>query len=311
MIQIFSLYWAFRKGSGISLSHFLYGFSRGMFLKLYSMNWSNFIVGLPLLLEILGNIWSIMCNIFPRLWRHKFGIKFIFLIKPFFYMTQKSKQKIKSLKKRFLRWNKKHFSSFLRPSVAKSCLRPESVPLKTATLAYAKILVKTRCSSQNCEISSCKLGHCWIKCSFSLSCLPLSRVSTRIAKHLPVPSLWTITYNLHNAICLKMVFSEAFVMRVNVSVRIFNLFVILFLVTFSFFFVILLPWMEWIPILKKLVLWCNPKAIEKLINTRLTESHVIVWLLCLFFLLLLLFFSGCRWRITTTSCCSTYRQSHM
>ena len=126
----------------------------------------------------------------------------------------------------------KHFSSFLRPSVAKSCLRPESVPLKTATLAYAKILVKTRCSLQNCKISSCKFGHCWIKCSFSLSCLPLSHVSTRIAKHLPVPSLWTITlYNLHNAICLKMVLSEAFVMRVNVSVRIFNLFVILFLVT--------------------------------------------------------------------------------
>ena len=46
------------KGLGIvSLSHFVYDFSRKMFLVLYSfINWPNFIVWLPLFLEILCNI---------------------------------------------------------------------------------------------------------------------------------------------------------------------------------------------------------------------------------------------------------------
>ena len=38
-------------------------FSRKMFLMLYSMNWPNFIVWLPLLLEILGNMRiTIVCS---------------------------------------------------------------------------------------------------------------------------------------------------------------------------------------------------------------------------------------------------------
>ena len=43
--------------------HFLYDFSRKMFLMLYSSNWQNFIVCLALLLEILGgNIYiTIVC----------------------------------------------------------------------------------------------------------------------------------------------------------------------------------------------------------------------------------------------------------
>ena len=36
--------------------HFVYDFSRKMFLKLYSISWSNLIVWLPLLLKILGNM---------------------------------------------------------------------------------------------------------------------------------------------------------------------------------------------------------------------------------------------------------------
>ena len=45
-----------------------------------------------------------------------FEINLIFLIKPFCYMTKKSRQKFKYLEneKSFLRWNKKHFSSFLK-----------------------------------------------------------------------------------------------------------------------------------------------------------------------------------------------------
>ena len=40
----------------VSLPHFVYDFSRKMFLMLHSINWPNFIVWLALLLKILGNI---------------------------------------------------------------------------------------------------------------------------------------------------------------------------------------------------------------------------------------------------------------
>ena len=44
------------KGLGlVSPPHFVYDISRKMFLMLYSINWLNFIVWLPLLLGILGN----------------------------------------------------------------------------------------------------------------------------------------------------------------------------------------------------------------------------------------------------------------
>ena len=45
------------KGLGTVLPpNFVYDFSRKIFLMLYSVNWPNFIVWLPLLLEILGNM---------------------------------------------------------------------------------------------------------------------------------------------------------------------------------------------------------------------------------------------------------------
>ena len=40
----------------VSPPHFVYHFPRKMFIILYSINWPNFIVSLPLLLEILSNI---------------------------------------------------------------------------------------------------------------------------------------------------------------------------------------------------------------------------------------------------------------
>ena len=46
-----------QKGQGlVSPLHFVNDFSRKMFLLLYSINRPNFIVWLPLLLEILGNM---------------------------------------------------------------------------------------------------------------------------------------------------------------------------------------------------------------------------------------------------------------
>ena len=45
------------KGLGIvSPPDFGYDFSRKIFLMLHSINWPNFIVWLPLLLEVLGNM---------------------------------------------------------------------------------------------------------------------------------------------------------------------------------------------------------------------------------------------------------------
>ena len=79
------------KGLGIvSLSHFAYDFSRKAFLMLYFINW------LPLLLEILLSMGiGIFCE--PGCDVIKFEISLIFLIKPFFLVTKKSKQKIKYL----------------------------------------------------------------------------------------------------------------------------------------------------------------------------------------------------------------------
>ena len=81
---------------------------------LYSIKWPNFIVLLALLLEI----WSNMCTAivcFPGCDVIKFDINLIFLIEQFFLHDQKAKKKnLLSLElKELLRWNKKHFSSFL------------------------------------------------------------------------------------------------------------------------------------------------------------------------------------------------------
>ena len=104
------------KGLGIiSPAHFVYDFSTKILLMLYCINWSNFIVWLPLLLEILHNMCIAIacksgCDVIT------FKINLIFLIKPFLYMTKKVK--IKSQMswewKVLLRWNKKDFSSFLK-----------------------------------------------------------------------------------------------------------------------------------------------------------------------------------------------------
>ena len=75
----------------VFLSHFEYGFSRKMFLVLHSINWPNFIVGLPLHMCI-----RIVC--YPGCDVIKFQINLIFLIKLFQYMTKKSRQKLKYLK---------------------------------------------------------------------------------------------------------------------------------------------------------------------------------------------------------------------
>ena len=85
------------KGLGlVSELYFVYDFSRKKFLMLYSINCPNFIVWLPLLLEILGNMCiTIVC--LPGCDVINFEINLVFLIKAFCYMTKKSRQKFKYL----------------------------------------------------------------------------------------------------------------------------------------------------------------------------------------------------------------------
>ena len=111
----------------VSSPHFVYDFSRKIFFMLHFINWPNFIVSLPLILEILGNmciaiVWFPGCDVI------NFEISLIFLIKPFFYMTGKLRQKFKYLEneKRFPGQRKSFFISFKGLLVAKSCLRFES-----------------------------------------------------------------------------------------------------------------------------------------------------------------------------------------
>ena len=97
----------------VSPAYFVYDFLTKVFLVLCSINWLNVIVWLPLLLEILGDICiTIVCK--PVCDVINFKINLIFLIKLFFYMTKnvKAKAEISRGQKEFLRWNKKHFSSF-------------------------------------------------------------------------------------------------------------------------------------------------------------------------------------------------------
>ena len=66
----------------VSLPHFPDDFRRKIYLALYSITWSNFVVWLPLLLEILDNICIvIIClSVYDII---NFEINFNFLIKPF------------------------------------------------------------------------------------------------------------------------------------------------------------------------------------------------------------------------------------
>ena len=67
----------------VSLPHFLHNFWREIFLLLYSIYLPNFIVWLPLLCEILGNIYiAIICK--PVCDVMNFEVNLIFLINPFF-----------------------------------------------------------------------------------------------------------------------------------------------------------------------------------------------------------------------------------
>ena len=116
MIPRYAQLWFLDKGLGIVFpAHFVYGFSTKIFLILYSINWRNFITWLSLLLEILGNMRiAIVC--YPGCDVMDFEISLTLLIEQFFLHDQKvmTKTWISWERKELLRWNKKHFSSFLK-----------------------------------------------------------------------------------------------------------------------------------------------------------------------------------------------------
>ena len=99
----------------VSPPHFVYDFSRKIFLMFYVTNWPNFIVWLTILLNIMRNMWIAIvgepgCDVI------NFEINLIFLIKLFSYMIKKSKQKFEYLENEKSSWNeiKKYFPSFLK-----------------------------------------------------------------------------------------------------------------------------------------------------------------------------------------------------
>ena len=76
----------------VSPPRFVYDFSRKIFVKLYSINWPDFIAWLHLLLEILVNI--CIAIVF---WPCCDVIDFKIIIRQFFCTTKKSRQKCKYL----------------------------------------------------------------------------------------------------------------------------------------------------------------------------------------------------------------------
>ena len=70
--------------------YFAHDFARKIVLILYSINWRNFIVWLPLLLDILDNMCiAIVCS--PGCDVINIEIHLIFLIKLLFYVTKQYK----------------------------------------------------------------------------------------------------------------------------------------------------------------------------------------------------------------------------
>ena len=81
----------------VSPRHSVYDFLRKIFVMLLiSLILINFIVWLPLLLEILGNMCTAIAY-FPCCDVINFEINLIFLIKPFFYMTKSQNKNLNIL----------------------------------------------------------------------------------------------------------------------------------------------------------------------------------------------------------------------
>ena len=112
----------------VSPPHFVYDFSRKIFLMLYSINWPNFIAWLLSLLEILGNR-CIVIICFPFYDVMNFQMNLSFLIKPFFSVWPKNQDKnLNILGTKRKSEIKNMFHLFKALWLARKRLRPESGP---------------------------------------------------------------------------------------------------------------------------------------------------------------------------------------
>ena len=134
LLPVIKLFSKTRRGLDfVSLHHdFLFLFCMTFDRKYFYcfVNWPNFIIWLPLLLAIMGNMCIVIirdpvCNVI------NFQIKLGFLIKPFSHMIKKSQKKLNILRTTYLFFNLKKIIIFKGFSVARNCLGPESGPLKT------------------------------------------------------------------------------------------------------------------------------------------------------------------------------------
>ena len=92
-----------KKGLGtVFLPYFVHDLSRKLFVMLHFINKLKFIARFPLLLEILNNMCIAIAGV-PGCDVIILKINLIFLIKPFLFMTEKSRKKLKNLEneKRF------------------------------------------------------------------------------------------------------------------------------------------------------------------------------------------------------------------
>ena len=115
---VFTLHKAFFKKNKrglklVSLPHVMDDYWREIFFTLYFINWSNFIVWLPLPLEILSNMFIIIIC-FPVCDVINFEINRSFFINLLFYKTKKSGQKCRYLKNKKSFWHeiKSNFQHF-------------------------------------------------------------------------------------------------------------------------------------------------------------------------------------------------------
>ena len=114
-----------------------------MFLVFHFINWPNFIVWMPLLLEILGDMFfAIVCS--PGCDIINFKINTIFLIKSFFYIVKKSRENLNFLwTKRVFKVKKKVFLiNFEKFLVTNIFLRPESVLFRSLSTISKSFILK-------------------------------------------------------------------------------------------------------------------------------------------------------------------------
>ena len=116
---------------------------RKMFNMLHSINWSDFIVWLPLLLEMLGNMFVVIVC-FPGCDVVIFEINLVSNQAVFTWPKNQDKNLNILGGKELLKWDKKlFFIIFKGLSVAKNCLRFESAPLIHCYFKFTHIILIT------------------------------------------------------------------------------------------------------------------------------------------------------------------------